>query len=171
MRWVREILTLFLIVAATPPTMIWWLNWMQDKDGPYERLFGMIVAADPSECGKASSAVIGILPGSCVAVEWTVSLYSGKHCTPATDMHVSRIITDANGDHELPKIARYFGPGKKAFSEKLRRPFILPEFSIPGEAATYHSDACFYCNSVDWALNRPVCKTTPDVYYRVDALP
>jgi hypothetical protein len=67
----------------------------------------------------------------------------------------------------LPKTEQYFGPnGREPFSAKLRRPFVLPAFSVPGPA-TYHSEACFVCNPLQKFANWPVCKTTPDVSYEV----
>ena len=155
-----------VIVFLTVPLTLWAL----DREGPYKRLFGIIDYGRNMECGPDALYYDSIKPGGCVAVVWTLEINSNKIkvCKPTDSMHVSRTITDANGViHTLPKVERYFGPGKQPFKEEIRRPFIYPkEINVPG-LAVYHSAACFFCNPLQEAINWPVCVDTPDAEHEV----
>ncbi len=145
------------------------IYWTIDRRPPYERVFGVIVPEEPAECGLPENSQKGIHAGSCVAIQWTLKRFEGlQNCRTATSQHVSRTITDANGVHVLPKTENVFGRGKKPFSETLRRPFILPDFSVPGPAS-YRSSACFICNPLQLVADWPVCSgDSPEVIYHVE---
>lgn len=152
----------FLVVAVQVAL------WAIDRRGPYDRLFGMVVAEDPDKCGpEVTDRRPMVVPGACVAIEWTLTDIYTQECQPVSSRHVSRVITDDNGRHELPKTENVYGGNKRQFTNPLRRPFVLPDFSIPGPS-TYHSVACFNCNPLQWAINWPVCKGTPDAHYVVE---
>jgi hypothetical protein len=171
MQWIiMQLFGTFVVVAFTVAFSVPLTLWALDRNGPYDRLFGVIVPANPMECGPAANYYDEVRPNGCVVVEWTIELHDNyRNCSPISSLHVSRTIKGADGiTHELPRTERYFGAGKEPFSKKLRRPFILPAFSVPGPA-TYHSEACFICNPLQKAVNWPVCKSTPDVRYEVSA--
>ena len=163
----RRLITLGALVCAfSLATPVAW--WAMDRKGPYDRLFGVIVPEDPAKCGEGVTDTRSmVVPGACVAVEWRLKDIYRQDCTPVSSRHVSRTITDANGVHELPKTENVYGGNKQKFTNPLRRPFVLPDFSIPGPAI-YYSEACFFCNPLQWALNDPVCKNTPDAHYVVE---
>ncbi len=167
-QWFMQLLSTFLMVAGTVAATVPMVLWALDRNGPYERLYGVIIPGNPMECGPDANYYDNVRPGGCVVVEWTIALHGNyKDCSPINALHVSRTIKGADGvTHNLPKTERYFGPGREPFSEKLRRPFVLPDFSVPGPAV-YHSEACFVCNPLQKIANWPVCKTTPEVAYEV----
>ncbi len=168
MQWILQLVSTFLMVSGTVALTVPMVLWSLDRNGPYDRLFGVIVPGHSMECGPDAQYYGEIRPSGCVVVEWTIELHDNyRSCSPINSLHVRRTITGADGiTHDLPRTERYFGDGREPFSEKLRRPFVLPAFSVPGPA-TYHSEACFVCNPLQKFANWPVCKTTPDVPYEV----
>ncbi len=140
--------------------------WALDRTPPYVRIFGVIVPEEPRKCPGADSNISGVRPNSCVAVEWTIDILRSD-CQPAGSRHVNRTITDINGVHVLAKTENIYGRGKLALSNPLRRPFILPGFSVPGDAV-YSSEACFSCNPLHWIASWPICIGSPDAYYMVE---
>jgi hypothetical protein len=167
LKWIVQVLSTFLLMLGTVMLTVPLTLWTIDRNGPYERLFGVIVPGK-SECGPDANYFDEIKANGCVVVEWTVDLHDNyRSCVPVNSLHVSRTITGSDGiTHELEKTERYFGPGRQSFSEKLRRPFILPDISVPGPA-DYYSKACFICNPLQKILNWPVCIDTPKVRYEV----
>lgn len=158
---VGALICLFLLAAQVA-------LWAFDRRGPYDRLFGKIEPEAVARCGPGVTDTRPmIVPGACVAIEWTLADIYTQECNPVSSRHVSRSITDANGVHVLPKTENVYGGGKNKFTNPLRRPFVLPEFSVPGPAM-YQSEACFICNPLQWALNWPVCIGKPDAYYVVE---
>lgn len=153
------------IACAIPAAYLtyWWL----DDTPPFERIFGQILPEDATKCGFDRREILDeIAPGSCVAVQWEIKIHR-TDCEPINSLHVKRTITDVNGVHNLPRIENIYGLGKRAISNPLRRPFVLPEFSVPG-AAVYYSEACFACNPLQWAgLKQPTCLFEPKIYYEV----
>jgi hypothetical protein len=141
--------------------------WAFDRTPPYDRIFGRIIPEEPHKCDGANKDIVGVLPGACVAIEWTIKI-NRTDCQPMSSYHVDRTITDESGTHILPPTENVFGNGKRPFTNPLRRPFVLPEWSLRGKPASYHSEACFSCNPLHWAINWPVCLTKPDAYYEVE---
>src|SRR5258706_10695368 len=96
----RNIIIGFLTVAIVVP-LVWML---MDRDPPYERFAGEIVAADPADCGIAPINPAGvsrsistpIQAGGCVEVKWDVKV--ARNC-PAVSRgdNVVRHLRDSSG--------------------------------------------------------------------------
>lgn len=145
-------------------------TWMLiDRDAPYIRENGEIVAVDHRFCGLLSGPPDdGILrPGSCVSVMWKIT--PRRICKPYSPFNVTRVIIDQQGRHVLPPTHSVYSASHSTLPPSrdgdIVRYFPLP-LNSPVGPAEYESSASFACNKLQeffW----PVVVNEPSIKFMV----
>jgi len=163
----RNIIIGFLTVAIVVP-FVWML---MDRDPPYERFAGEIIAADPSECGitpinpaggAPRSVFTPIRAGGCVEVKWDIKVARDCPAAPSGD-NVARHLRDSLGITK--PIGSLHRNEPEPPSTEVRQFLTLP-LPMPAGPATYTSIACFACNPLQH-LFWPICVDKPDINFEV----
>ena len=154
-----------ILVGVVP---VWWLN---DRELPYDRESGEIIAVDPTLCGfNAGSRPTVLGPGACVSTKWKITPH--KNCKPAGRYNVTREIHNPNlgggkDRIELPSSDSIYSIDK-SIESNITRYFPLP-FNLPNGKNTYVSSACFVCNPLQEMFPKAlaVCVNKPDIDFWV----
>lgn len=158
----RHVAPAMIAIFIFAPTA-WWL---MDREPPYIRESGEIVAALPSDCGLADDAPAGLFAGGCAAAEWKIR--SLRACPSYDRFNVHRTLIDSkDARHVLPATSSIYGRTRPR--QDLTRYFPIPE-KMPTGATQYQSSACFACNPLQH-LFFPICVDTPQLIFTVQEPP
>lgn len=140
--------------------------WLMDRDAPYVRESGVIVAATPESCGLPQGSPVGLFAGGCAAAEWKIK--PQRACQGSEPFNVHRTMIDAKGArHTLPVTGSIYR--RTAGAGDLTRYFVIPE-TMPAGATTYISEACFACNPQQYVAF-PICVDKPELAFTIDEPP
>lgn len=163
---VRQIIVALMVCVPLVGYPIWALL---DREPPYIRVSGQVVAVAPEECGLAAGPLDDIEPGSCVAVQWVIKPL--RPCDPSTRNNITRVIQDSERvNWPIGPVEGYIG-SKQTASEPLTRFFRIPSGAAPGPAI-YKSSATFACNPLQWVpwlqwLFWPITVSQPDLKFEI----
>lgn len=160
----RHIVPAMIAVAIVVPSG-WWL---MDRDQPYVREAGEVVAAAPDRCGLPDDTPAGLYPGSCVGVEWKIK--SLRACPASEPFNVHRILIDSVGEgarHSLPATGSIYG--RTSPGGDLSRYFVIPK-DMPSGPARYSSSVCFACNPLQRVMF-PICVDKPELAFTLSEPP
>lgn len=149
----RNAIIAFLSVAVIVP-FVWMI---MDRDPPYVRTDGEIVAANADDCGlpAGGSRGLGVRAGSCVEVQWHVKTI--RNCPAAgPGDNVVRHLKDSIGvTKPIGSIRRDAPESESSPSNTIKQFLVLPS-PLPIGQASYISSACFACNPLQH-LFWPIC--------------
>lgn len=158
------LVTLMLAAVLVVPILM-----VLDREPPYVRESGSIIAANPKDCGLEDGSIPSgaIYPGSCVTAEWKIR--EVRKCPPNVRDNVTRSIRDgANVIHPITPVAGKFGTPQQQ-AEGITRYFRLPMGATDGPAE-YRATATFACNLLQYVVF-PIAISEPDIQFRIEPLP
>lgn len=162
------------IIAILSVALVVPVAWMLlDRDPPYVRTEGEIVAVDPDACGippvpsatgQSRDISMPIRAGGCVEVKWSIKTIRNCPASGGGD-NITRHLRDSTG------VVKPIGSLRRNLSEHeiqtntVRQLMVLPA-PIPAGSATYASSACYACNPLQ-QLFWPVCVDQPDIEFEI----
>lgn len=165
----RNTIIAFMSVAVVVP-IVW---MMEDRDPPYVRSDGDLVAVEPNNCGipgpvQDQGRMLGphspIHAGECVEVKWTIKTL--RNCPASGDKdNVTRSLRDAIG------VTQPIGSLRRNIFEHespqgITRQFMVLPAPLPAGPTLYKSSSCFACNPLQH-LFWPICVSSPDITFEV----
>lgn len=160
----RHVVPAIIAVVVVVPNG-WWL---MDRDAPYVREAGEVVAATPDRCGLPEDGPVGLFAGGCASAEWKIKPL--RACRSYERFNVHRTLIDSVGEgsrHTLPATSSIYG--RTAPGGDLTRYFVIPK-EMPIGPTTYVSEACFACNPQQH-LVLPICVDKPALSFTIEEPP
>ncbi len=147
-----------------------------DRSKPYDRVFGLVIPENPTDCGLPPGPVPDVIlasGGGCNRQEWTIERHKVCNVT-RNDPVVRRWLIDKDG--KVIKLPIIKSEQVNGIVPRMSKTFIQPE--VPPGWVSYRAQVCLECKTDAFLMNGmvnpmhrlfPVCVDGLSTEYRAEA--